>query len=616
MVVDRIISFDGEVEDISFPIVKFPPIGLRALLIEKDPVVWAHILETYVAHLEFIMQGNNLERLSSSTMDSLLIFLRSYLHEMANDKGIIQSLGENNDVTKELELIRIWVFAMIKKCGLLHLQIFGETLWDMVTFYVEGNADTIRNLIDGSLKPEINTQRAQINRIHQVQQYIKQLVESGKFSRIDMKAFECLLSSNGKNRKTKFADEFMSTTWCESLESWWNKGKGRSSEVAQQLAVVTLLTSSSTGISKVVRELGVSDIDTLSLYPLLGSILMSEAYQQKVPDIKSKIYFLNVSTSNDSGMSTTNGAIDEVNEEDVNMLAELFPIFTHYQLSELLVRYDNNVELLTNILFENPSVADDIPKAATVVKPKQEPQDKAKMEDVIYPQVKKRNDKSFPKHVPDEVKNKTLTRALQLLYEDDEDEVDDTYEEAEVERSAVHGKVSIDDSNEKTESSVHDKIEGYLWNLLKEDPTLFERSKRKSKVRKDMKGATSWSDEQIEGWARMIEKSPKRAMILEEKFMFRGNKKSGKTSFVQNRDHNREDSNEKGTTRNTSGTQKKKNKQQQQQQQQQQKPESSSKSNDSTGKKKKYANNEKHKSSSANHNRKKGHDKKLSKVGI
>lgn len=40
----------------------------------------------------------------------------------------------------------------------------------------------------------------------------------------------------------------------------------------------------------------------------------------------------------------------------------------------------------------------------------------------------------------------------------------------------------------------------------------------------------------IEGWCRMLERSPTRARLLEKKFMFKGNSKTGKTSYVHNRD--------------------------------------------------------------------------------
>lgn len=625
---NRVIDIDGEQAEIDLPIVKFPPIALRALLIEKDPVVWAHILETYVTYFEYLMQGDHLERLSASTLELLCIFLRGYLSEMADDKGRILSLGENHDVSDELVLLRIWVFAMVKKCGLMHLQIFGESLWNMVKCYVDENPESIRGLIDGSLKPQINTQKAQINRVHQIQQHLKNLIESGKFTRIDLKAFEELLVKKSKSFK-KFNEEFLTTSWCESLESWWNKGNGRLSILAKELAIVTFLSIPITSISKVLKELGVSDLETLSLYPLIGSILVSEKFNEKMPGLKSKVHFLNFSRESDttSNIDVFNEShpIFQVNEKDIIILSDFFPHLTRYQLSQILSRYDGNVELATNMLFENPSITDDIPTEEmkiSVLKPVKEKKQSIKKpldDNILYPvRQGKKKELSVSNHVPDEVRNKTLTRALQLMYEDDEDEVDDTYDDAEVERSATHGKISIDDvdrkDSDKSNSSKYDNIEKYLWELLKDNKSLFERSKRGSKERKNMKTTTTWSDEQIEGWARMLERQPKRAMILEERFIFQGNQRTGKTSFVQRRDHNQETT--LNNQNNRANSSKKKVPQQNQKQDTKSDNDKSGTGSNDTNSKKNYARNEKNKSSRANHNRKFGHDKKMAKSSV
>lgn len=368
----------------------------------------------------------------------------------------------------------------------------------------------------------------------------------------------------------------MTSAWIEMLESWWVKGKGRYNTIAKQLLITTLLSVSTQTIANITRELGISNIDTLSLYPLLGCVLLNDNLSKRIPDLKSKLGFLNlIPISTDASIETH--MIDKVepdgeghfgdvtiNENDVTSLTELFPQFSRYQLTELLKRYDSNVELITNTLFENPSVIDDIPKepktshdandnlGKQILKSKPSPVKSniknIEPELVLHREMMKTKKQAIEqitkRHVPDEVRNKTLTRALKLLYENDEDERDDTYDEAEVKRSNTPIKIALGDDDGDSEQDAskeknrnnYDAIEGYLWNLLKEDKSLFERNKRGSKVRKDMKAQINWSDEQIEGWARMLERSPQRARILEEKFMFRGNKRSGKTSYVKNRD--------------------------------------------------------------------------------
>ncbi|EJC98289.1 uncharacterized protein FOMMEDRAFT_114485 [Fomitiporia mediterranea MF3/22] len=58
------------------------------------------------------------------------------------------------------------------------------------------------------------------------------------------------------------------------------------------------------------------------------------------------------------------------------------------------------------------------------------------------------------------------------------------------------------------------------------DPSVFDRDSftRRSKSRADLKAQTGWSDEQLEGWRIMLEKSPKKDKIL-QKHEFAGNKK-------------------------------------------------------------------------------------------
>lgn len=592
----RVIEVEGDSPLISLPIVRFPPFNLRALLIEKDPVVWAHLLETYVIYFEFLNSENNVEKIDDSTYDNLCIFIRSYLHEVAEEEGKVLSLGINHDVSKQLELLRAWVFTLIKKCGLLHLQIFGEHLWNLVKIYVKENPDSVRGLIDGSLVPQINTQKAQLNRIPQVQQRIKQLVENGKFTRVDLNSFESLLSARSL-KPNKFADEFPTTTWLETLELWWAKGRGKHSNVAKQLIIVSLLSASVNTIVSITREMGVSNLDTLALYPLLGSLLVDEKFNEKMSGLKQRLPFLSFNLPTTAPEETVLSI--EVKEEDIIQLGEIFPHLTEFQRSQLLKIYDGNVELAINALFENPSIAETIS-----AEEKEEEGDKLQqnghidedIDNIVMKPTKKTTDRHH-KHVPDEVKNKTMSWALKLMYERDEDEYDDTYDDAEENHTSARLNLGEDDENDESSGmSQIDKIQGYLWGLLKQDKTLFERSMRGSKVRKEMRKETNWADEQIEGWARMLERSPQRARILEEKFMFRGNIKTGKTSYVKNKDsEGRNDLNAPKGNR----------------------PSPSPSNNNTSNKNPRVqrAKDEKKKAAKANHNRKRGHDKKLQQAG-
>ncbi|CDF88532.1 BN860_12464g1_1 [Zygosaccharomyces bailii CLIB 213] len=584
MLNQRVIEVDGSTPLVSLPIVRFPPFNLRALLIEKDPVVWAHFLETYVVYFEYLASENNIESLDESTYDNLCIFVRSYLHESAEEKGKVLSLGMNKEVSQQSSLLRTWVFILVKKCGLLHFQIFGEHLWNLVRIYVEENPDSVRGLIDGSLVPQINTLKAQLNKIPQVQQRLKQLVENGKFTRVDLKSFECLLSARSL-KPNKFADEFLTTNWLETLELWWAKGRGRHGKTASQLAIVSLLSASLNAIITITKEMGISNLDTLALYPLLGSLLIHENFIQHIPGLKQKLPYLNFTVPEKVSDQIIT---PDVKEEDVNQIGEIFPHLTTYQRSQLLKRYDGNVELAINALFENPNIAETIMIEENALAQKPEDWKEAEAETVVLKPRKESSERAM-KHVPEELKNKNLSWALKLMYEDDEDEPDDTYIDAEGAASSEKFTLSEESENSVGNTiSEMDKIQGYLWGLLKEDKTLFERSKRGTKARKEMRKETNWADEQIEGWARILEKSPQRARILEDKFMFKGNVKSGKTSYVKNKTPQNENKSSLAQVNVPPSSQTTK----------------TQRSRD-----------EKRKAAKANHNRKRGHDKKLQRAG-
>lgn len=581
----RIVEIDGEKEPLTLPIVKFPPFKLRAQLIEKDPVVWLHLIETYVRYCQWLMAGDNsmghgshismIDQLDENTLDHLRIFLRSYLHEMALEKGKLVSLGYNQDVKEQLQLLRSWIFHIVKSSGLIYLQIFGETLWDLIKLYVVDNPKSIQGLISGMLKPTVNVQRAQINRIPQLQQALKIIIESNKFDRTDLKTFQALLSYHEENEEKYFADDFLTLNWIENLELWWSRGKGRFSDLSRQICITILLSVHNTKLSKFLTdELDINDVDSLLYYPLLGSILTSNHFLNKRKELLNFLPFLTLSSSSNDvpTKKSTNKILSvsylEVDPKDISALQELFPDLTDNQATQLLRRYDNNVELITNELFENPTLIDSLEPEIEPEETESEEQEVVKVQDEEDDEskkplmlIKKRdNNKNLTKHVPDEVRNKTLTRALKLLYQDDEDERDDTYDEAQVENNRItSGSQRIGISNDgnkassdkdieedpaKSFASQTDKNEAYLWDLLKQDKSLFERNKRGSSSRKKIRQQTNWSDEQIEGWARMLERSPQRARLLEDKYMFRGNVKSGKTSYVKNRDVEQENDEE------------------------------------------------------------------------
>lgn len=74
--------------------------------------------------------------------------------------------------------------------------------------------------------------------------------------------------------------------------------------------------------------------------------------------------------------------------------------------------------------------------------------------------------------------------------------------------------------------------EAHFLSLYVQSPATFARSSRRSKGRNELKSKTGLSDEQIEGWARMLERNPRKDKILERAGEFRGNAKPDSSDEV------------------------------------------------------------------------------------
>ncbi|KDQ58600.1 hypothetical protein JAAARDRAFT_155141 [Jaapia argillacea MUCL 33604] len=86
----------------------------------------------------------------------------------------------------------------------------------------------------------------------------------------------------------------------------------------------------------------------------------------------------------------------------------------------------------------------------------------------------------------------------------------------------VEGSTSDEDEDEDEGPQTPETI---LELAYLRDPALFERDAqtRRGKGRAELKKQTGWSDEQIEGWKIMLERDPKKKAKLEQKYEFRGN---------------------------------------------------------------------------------------------
>jgi hypothetical protein len=257
--------------------------------------------------------------------------------------------------------------------------------------------------------------------------------------------------------------------------------------------------------------------------------------------------------------------------DEISQILDLFPQIS-WQKALRLMKSHGSVEQVTMHLLENPD-------AATETEPVEQNKPKAKSQDsnILY------GKKPQPQKL-EKAPASNLETTLRLIYQADEDEHDDTYDDAEAHQE-----------DKPASSAVLDKVEKYLWELYNSKSSdAFKRESRKSKQRGEMKKRTGWSDEQIEGWAKMLERSPRRKALLEEKYMFRGNfaepEPEPDTEPDQNDSQTNDDKPEPSISK--------------QQPQQQQQPNSHKAARDRKRK-------EQNKAKRANHNRKAAHAKKF-----
>ncbi|GMF98921.1 unnamed protein product [[Candida] boidinii] len=695
--------------ELEIPIVAYPPFKLRSSLIDKDPVIWVHLLESYLVlfqKLLLLTDKKSNYKLSLKSQQQLTYFMKVYLYETSEESTKIFSLGAiNPDITKNQKLLKIIVFQFIKSYNLINLKLTGESIWNFAKTYVRLayentqvnqsliNISVVRNLIKGTVKSKLTSKSDDISLIKFLQDYLEIVITSKKFTKIDLETLTLLLGqkakklgsnnnnfNNNKQRSiikqgnrnlsnsqmnSEFAEVFVTQYWVDLLEKLYNKGESIVSKECFQIALVSLISLPSNKISKLLSTLNINSKSSfIQLYPLIAKIVLSKKFNDMNPDLKEKIGFLNTKRSKPKTVAR------QFNKASIDMITSVMPTITEGQAKQLLIDHNDNVEVAINILFETP------PEVLASLKEYQDPtknsnnkslpkkkknisrsadesltsrNNEEKDNDPLLDRSrmtfgKKERRYSFDKMTEEELKKKTLTNALRLLYESDEDEPDDTYDDQEkTSGSAVDiapGTMSIakekrknrkaknsevdtlgfedldiansdyeeDETINKKMESEMDIIERKLFNIYRTSPEQLSRTHRKMNERNKLKQETGWSDEQIEGWARMIDKTPSRFKMLEERFIFNSKELNGslqKSSYRKPKaesDEDDDDDDSKDTLRKTYFEK------------------SSVKNGDNSSgganKKKQYSRNEKNKAKRANHNRKSGHDKKMAKQFI
>lgn len=521
--------------ELHIPIPHYPPFKLRSSLIDKDPVIWVHLLEGYIRLMQLLL-GDEQPKLSVKSQQQLLAFLKVFLYETSMENTQIFSLGAiNPEIKKNTATLRAYVYHVVRAHSIVKLGLTGELVWRFVQVYVEHNASGVRGLVEGSYKSKFNDNKksGSISSIGVVQKHLEQLITQAQFTDADLSALSYLLGQHTQGPKSKtynigggaktkvnknttkslaFAEKFVDTKWIELLERLYAGGRSIHASVIEKVMIVSVVSLPVSKVAKLMSELGINNAASLAVLPLFSVVVISDAYKQMNSGLEERLPFLR------------QVKFEAANPEDVAMLQDLFPQLDESQATRMLRDHDNSMEAVTNAMLENPALAKKYHHQEVVIDEMQVSREleRARFDDVDESDIYKKEEADDLANV----KQRTLEAALRLMYEEDEDEPDDTYDDQEITTGVddttarLGGRLRVDEAADR---QAHN-LELHLFSEYKaHGQGAFEKSARKSALRQDIKKSSGWSDEQLEGWMRMLLKSPRRYKQLEEMYLFSGN---------------------------------------------------------------------------------------------
>ncbi|CAK7891579.1 RQC trigger complex subunit Cue3p [[Candida] anglica] len=561
-------------QELNINIPHYPPFKLRSSLIDKDPVIWVHLLESYIKLFKFLnsKEEDAIRTLSIKSQKQLQLFLKVFLFEVSREDTQVFSLGAiNPDIRRNSTTLKAYVFQFIKNFSLIKLGLAGDSIWNFVLIYVSGNITTVRGLVDGSMKSKYNDNKksGNISSIGLVHKHLNETIINGKFTKQDLEALSALLGQhasfsgrsqtinvtgggpNTKNRTVNkknssalpFAESFVNSAWIELLEKIHADGEGLYANTSKDVLITSLISLSVARIAKLAMDLGITNVDAFIICPLFSSLIISEPFKELFPGLEERLPFLRTITFGAVAQENSSGKKDNgeppVSEEHITFLMELFPLLTHGKSKVILQENNDDLDHVTNLLLENPDLIDSIQEEefeedydvddTSSALLNQSLVDRFAEFDIANAEIldKKNSDEST--NQPEDLKKKTLSAALRLMYESDEDEPDDSYiyNESEATSKDYDGNNEEEKEEQRTRQTVRAVVpsqERYLFAEYKtKGPSAFTKQQRGTPVRLQFKKTTSWTDEQIEGWFRMMSKVPRRFKILEEDFLMGGN---------------------------------------------------------------------------------------------
>ncbi|KAG7752151.1 hypothetical protein KL911_003949 [Ogataea haglerorum] len=539
-------------DQLDIPIVVYPPFKLRSSLIDKDPVIWQHLLESYIDLFQklIVVSTKRDVKLSLKSQQQLTAFMKVYLSETSEESTKIFSLGAiNPEILKNQKRLKVVVFQFIKIYNLVNLKLAGESVWDFCKVYLRLayenmnlnqsliSVGIVRDLVEGRVKSKITSKSDDVSLVQSLQDYLRLRISDAKFNRIDLETLSMLLGQKvksrgnskqrvvvGRGQQDSFSERFVNSHWIGILETLYNRGDSLHAQQCFEIALVSFVSLPSAKIINLVRDLGVvARAHLIKSYPLTARVILSSKFQDMNPDLRTKLF-------------ENKSAFDQ---HKIQSLLDVFPQLTEAQCKTLLKKYKTVEEAMNKVLE-----GEEIEEYTEKKKPR-----------VQFG--KKDFSLKADSRTHRELKKKTLENALRMLYESAEDEPDDTYNDQDLTRGA--DTLAKDEDYESDEEFAESKeanrekdqsmesLNLKLLQIYKSNPEAFDRSSRYTNYRNQLKSELKWTDEQLEGWARMLERNPRRFKLLEEKLLDVGGSLNGSLSRTKFQQEKHQEKGENGS---------------------------------------------------------------------
>ncbi|KAK9467112.1 hypothetical protein V1512DRAFT_252905 [Lipomyces arxii] len=581
----------------------YPPLVIRRQLPAE---VWASCLSSWTSvTAHFLSQP-------SSALEGATYFLRFIQSYVALDREGVEEteVEENHDVPIAKSLRRNVFLLLYRQYTTLSNVGNANMVWGFVRLYAKGNHVAVCNVIKHlTIGPDSQpTAVAQ-----KLQTFILERIKASKFTLAELHALQILMRDPAIAKAWAPNPVFMKglralVKTAKPVSD--QKGPPLPAEVALKVAYLVLIGLSAADVdalvvcvrellkqlppprdvkagemmlalvvrTNLVKRVAIVSDATGNVGPIAEIAVSLETVRRKIPaqlisDIQSCF----------RKSSPSKSRKQKVLESKIRQIKEVFPSLADKYIATLLAAKNNSVEGVLGYLVEQNGVDEETEEIEQDMQtlhiddtPAYQTEEDRRFDNLEFEPGsihfgKRQYDDAdkMLRNVPNMSDKQKIFDSLRLIYDEDEDERDDTYDDMEtttrvyedpdmdfednaessapvqepsqhLKEKAARGKKretkgkpwenkadkkELERRKEAEEDrAAENPVERYLWGVYSGDSSVFDVSQRKTKFRAEIKERTKWSDEQIEGWAKILGRDARQRKYLEAKYIFAGNK--------------------------------------------------------------------------------------------